>query len=118
MKYYLLKLIISSFIIVIVSEISKRSSLFGALLASIPIITVLFMIWLYIDTEDIDRIKNFSINIFWMVIPYLVLFMSFPVLINIGLNFWSSLAISICFTVIFYILTILILSNYDTSLYE
>ena len=74
MKYYLIKLIISYSIIVLVSEISKRSSFFSAILASIPIITVLFMIWLYIDTEDIDRIKNFSINIFWMVIPSLVLF--------------------------------------------
>ena len=118
MKYYLIKLIISSRIIVLVSEISKRSSFFGAILESIPIITVLSMIWLYIDTEDIDRIKNFLNNIFLMVIPSLVLLISLPFLINIGLNFWPSLAIPICFTVIFYILTILILSNYGTNLCE
>ena len=118
MKYYLLKLIISSIIIVIVSEISKRSSFFGAILASIPIVTVLSMIWLYIDTENISKIKNFSFNIFWMVVPSLVLFISLPFLIDIGFNFWSSLAIAIFFTIIFYILTILILSNYGINLYD
>lgn len=118
MKYYLIKLIISSSVIVIVSEISKKSSFFGAVLASIPIVTVLSMIWLYIDTEDIGKIKNFSFNIFCMVFPSLVLFISLPFLINIGFNFWSSLAIAILFTIIFYILTILILSNYGINLYD
>ncbi len=118
MKYYLLKLIISSCIIVIVSEIFKRSSFFGAILAFIPIVTVLSMIWLYIDTENIGKIKNFSFNIFCMVIPSFVLFISLPFLINIDFNFWSSLAIAIFFTIIFYILTILILSNYGINLYD
>jgi len=118
MKYYLLKLIISSCIIVIVSEISKKSSFFGAILASIPIVTVLSMIWLYIDTKDIGKIKNFTFNIFWMVIPSLVLFISLPFLINFGVNFWSSLATAIFLTIIFYILTILILSNYGINLHD
>ena len=64
MLYFILKIIISSIIIVLVSEISKKNSVFGAILASVPIITVLSMIWLYIDTEDINKIKNFSFNIF------------------------------------------------------
>ena len=118
MKYYLLKLIISSFIIVIVSEITKRNSFFSAILASIPIVTDLSMIWLYIDTEDIGKIKNFSFNLFWMVIPSLVLLISLPFLINIGFNFSSSLTIAIFFTIIFYILTILILSNNGINLYD
>ena len=117
MLYFILKIIISSIIIVLVSEISKKNSVFGAILASVPIITVLSMIWLYIDTEDINKIKNYSFNIFWMGIPSLVLFISLPLLFNIGLNFWSSLAIAIFFTIIFYILTILILSNYGINLY-
>ena len=111
MKYIFLKLIISSGIITIVSEISKKSSFIGGLVASIPLISVLSMIWLYIDSKDIEKIKNLSTSIFWMVIPSLVLFLSIPILINIGFNFWLSLIIAIILTISFYLLTILILSH-------
>ena len=111
MKYIFLKLIISSGIITIVSEISKKSSFIGGLVASIPLISVLSMIWLYIDSKDIGKIKNLSTSIFWMVIPSLTLFLSIPILINIGFNFWLSLIIAIILTISFYLLTILILSH-------
>ena len=116
MKYILLKLIISSGIIIIVSEISKKSSFIGGLVASIPLISVLSMIWLYIDSRDIEKIKNLSISIFWMVIPSLVLFLSIPILINIGFNFWHSILIGIILTIAFYLLTILLLSHYGIEL--
>ena len=95
MKYIFLKLIISSGIITLVSEISKKSSFIGGLVASIPLISVLSMIWLYIDSRDIEKIKNLSTSIFWMVIPSLILFLSIPILIDIGFNFWYSLIIAI-----------------------
>ena len=116
MKYIILKLIISSSIITLVSEISKKSSLVGGIIASIPLISVLSMIWLYIDSEDIEKIKDLSTSIFWMVIPSLMLFVSLPILINIGFNFWYSLLIAILLTISFYILTILILSYYGIKL--
>ena len=116
MKYIFLKLIISSGIITIVSEVSKKSSFVGGLVASIPLISVLSMIWLYIDSRDIEKIKILSTSIFWMVIPSLVLFLSIPILINIGFNFWDSLIIAIILTIAFYLLTIffylIMVSNY------
>ena len=116
MKYIFLKIIISSGIITLVSEISKKSSFIGGLVASIPLISVLSMIWLYIDSKDIGKIKNLSTSIFWMVIPSLILFLSLPILINIGFNFWYSLIIAIILTIVFYILTIFILSHYGIEL--
>ncbi len=116
MKYIFLKLIISSVIITIVSEISKKSSFIGRILASIPLISVLSIIWLYIDSKNIEKIKNTSTTIFWMVIPSLVLFLSIPILINIGFNFWYSLLIAIILTIAFYLLTTFILSNYGIEL--
>ena len=116
MKYIFLKLIISSVIITIVSEISKKNSFIGGLVASIPLISVLSMIWLYIDSRDIEKIKNLSTSIFWMVIPSLVLFLFIPILINIGFNFWYSLIIAIILTIAFYLLTIFILSHYGIEL--
>ena len=111
MNYIFLKLLISSVIITIVSEISKKSRFIGGLVASIPIISVLSLIWLYIDSRDIEKIKNLSTSIFWMVIPSLVLFLFIPILINIGFNFWYSLIIAIILTIAFYLLTIFILSH-------
>ena len=116
MNYIFLKLIISSGIITLVSEISKKSSLFGGLIASIPMISILSMIWLYIDSKDIEKVKDLSISIFWMVIPSLTLFLSLPILINIGFNFWYSLIIASILTIGFYILTILILSFYGIKI--
>ena len=116
MKFFILKVIISSGIITFVSEISKKNSFIGGLMASIPLISVLSMIWLYIESKDIEKIKNLSTSIFWMVIPSLLLFLSLPILINIGFNFWYSLMIAIILTIAFYILTILILSHYGIEL--
>ena len=64
MKYVILKIIISSGIITLVSEVSKKNSFIGGLIASIPLISVLSIIWLYIDTKDIEKIKNLSTSIF------------------------------------------------------
>ena len=116
MKYVILKIIISSGIITLVSEVSKKNSFIGGLIASIPLISILSMIWLYIDSRDIEKIKNLSTSIFWMVIPSLTLFLSIPVLISIGFNFWYSLIIAIILTIAFYLLTIFILSHCGVKL--
>ena len=116
MKYIFLKLIISSGIITLVSEISKKSSFIGGLVVSIPLISVLSMIWLYIDSRDIEKIKSLSTSIFWMVIPSLILFLSIPILIDIGFNFWYSLIIAIFLTIAFYLLIIFILSHFGIKL--
>ena len=116
MKYILFKLLVSSLIIALISEISKKSSFFGSLIASVPIISVLSLIWIYLESKDIEQIKSLSNSIFWMVIPSLILFISFPILLNAGLNFWTSLIIAIILTIIFYILAILILFSYGIKL--
>lgn len=64
MTYYILKIVITTFLIVLISEIAKRSSLMGAILASVPLVSVLAMIWLYIDTKDIAKISTLSSSIF------------------------------------------------------
>ena len=114
--YTLLKLLLSSSIIVLISEISKRDTFVGGLIASIPVISVLSIIWLYIETKNIEDIKNLSNSIFWMVIPSLSLFISLPILLKSGLGFYFSLTISILITLICYYVTIFILSKYGIKL--
>ena len=112
----IIKILVSSGIIVLVSEIAKKNAFFAGLIASIPLISILSMLWLYFETEDIEKIKNLSNSILWMVIPSLMLFLSFPVLINIGFNFYISLIISIILTIGCYSVTLLILSHYGIKL--
>ena len=111
MLQYAIKTFISALLIVAVSELSKRSSLLGALLASLPLVSVLAMLWLYSDTGDVTRIATLSTQIFWLVLPSLVLFIALPVLLKNGLAFYPSLAISIGLTSVSYLLLIFVLKR-------
>ena len=71
--YYIIKILISAILIVGISELSKRSSLIGAILTFIPFVSVLAFIWIYVDTKNVETISKLSYSIFWLVIPSLVL---------------------------------------------
>ena len=86
-----IKLLISSGIIVLVSEIAKKDTYLGGLIASIPLVSVLSLIWLYIDTKDIESVRNLSNSILWMVIPSITLFISLPILLRSGIGFYLSI---------------------------
>ena len=104
--HYFIKVFISSAIIVLVSEIAKKDNIIGGLIASIPIVSVLSMIWLYVDTNDIDKVKALANGILWMVVPSMSRFIVLPILINYGIKFYLSLTISILITMFCYLLTI------------
>ena len=99
MLYASLKVLLTSVLVVAVSEAGKRNSLVAAILASLPLISVLAMIWLYIDTRDAEKIAQLSTGIFWLVLPSLVLFIALPLLIRGGVPFYASLGLSIALTV-------------------
>jgi hypothetical protein len=90
-----IKVLLSALIIVAVSEISKRSSFLGGLLASLPLVSLLSFLWLYYETRDAAKIAALSWSIFWLVIPSLLLFVALPLLLKAGLRFPSALVISI-----------------------
>ena len=104
--HYFIKVFISSAIVVLVSEIAKKDNIFGGLIASIPIVSVLSMILLYIDTNNIDKVKALANGILWMIFPSMSLFIIFPILINCGIKFYLSLTISILITMVCYLITI------------
>ena len=116
MLQIIFKLLISSGIIVLVSEIAKKSAYLGGLIASIPLISVLSMIWLYIDTKDIESVRNLSNSILWMVIPSISLFISLPILLRSGIGFYLSIFLSIIITIGCYGMTILLLSRFGIEL--
>jgi hypothetical protein len=103
---YFVKVVVTALLVVAISEVSKRSSSVGALLASIPIVSVLAMIWLYSDTGDTAQVAALSRSGFWLVLPSLVLFLLLPVLLARGYHFYFSLAASIGATVLVYLCAI------------
>ena len=111
MTYYLLKLLITSALVVAISEVGKTSSFLGAVLASIPLVSVLAMAWLYFDTGDSEKVASLAVSIFWLVIPSLVLFVSLPVLLRANVNFYLSLGLSIALTASAYGLMVLALQK-------
>jgi len=115
-SYYLVKIVMTTLLVVLISEIVKRSSLLGAILASIPFASVLAMIWLYIDTRDIAKVSQFAFSVFWLVLPSLALFVSLPLLLRQGFNFYLSLVLSMGLTAGCYWLIVSILNHYGNKL--
>jgi hypothetical protein len=102
MSYYITKIVVSTVLVVLVSESARRSSLMGAILASVPIVSVLAMIWLYSETRDVAQVAALARSVVWLVIPSLVLFVVLPVLLGRGHGFYLSLGLSIVATVAAY----------------
>ena len=94
MLYTAVKVAITAVLVVAISEIGKRSSALGAILASLPITSLLAFIWIYAETGDTAKIATLSASIFWYVLPSLVLFVALPLLIGQGYGFWLSLAVA------------------------
>ena len=69
MTYYIIKILITTTLVILISEIAKRSSFMGSLLASLPLTSYLAMIWLYVDTANVEKVAGLSTGIFWLVIP-------------------------------------------------
>lgn len=114
--YYLVKIVITTLLVVAISEIAKRSSLVAAVLASIPLISVLAMFWLYVDTRDTARVSALASSVFWLVLPSLVLFLTLPLLLKQGLNFYLSMGIAIGLTGGSYILMLALLHHFGIRL--
>jgi hypothetical protein len=116
MLYPVLKALLSGVIIMAVSEIAKRSPAFGALVASLPLVSVLAIIWLWRDTGDTARIADHAEATFWYVIPSLPMFLAFPWLLRHGTPFWGALIAGLVLTVILYSLTIFIAARFGVRL--
>ncbi len=111
MIYYVIKVLLSSVTIVAISEISKRSTLIGSILASVPIVSLLAMVWIYLDTKDTAKIATLSQGIFWLVIPSLIFFILFPVLLKKNINFWLSFGVSLTIMVAGYFIMLFVLKK-------
>jgi len=101
--YYVFKLVVSASLIVLISEIAKRSTGFAALVASLPLTSLLAFVWLGLEGAQPEKIAALSSQIFWLIVPSLVLFPLLAVLLRMGVNLWVSLATASAATAIAYL---------------
>ena len=106
MLYPILKALLSGLIIMAVSEIAKRNAALGALVVSLPLVSILAIIWLWNETGDTERIASHAQATFWYVLPSLPMFLLFPALLRHGAGFWLALIASSAVTFVLYLLTI------------
>ena len=106
MLYAVLKALISGVLVGLVSETARRNAALGALFASLPLVSVLGMVWLWRDTQDTARLADHAEATFWYVLPSLPMFLLMPVLLRRGLGFWPSLGAGCVLTVILYAVTV------------
>ncbi len=116
MLYFIVKCVLSGIIIAAVSEIAKRSPALGALIVSLPLVSLLGILWLWRDTGDIERIASHAESTFWYVLPSLPMFLAFPAMLRAGVGFWPSMAASCVLTMVLYFITAWALSRFGIDL--
>ncbi len=112
----IIKVALTSVLVVAIAEAGKRSVLLASILASLPLTSVLAFVWLYADTGDTEKVAALSIGIFWLVLPSLILFIALPLLLRAGVGFVPSLAVSVTLTAGGYALMLAILGRFGVEI--
>lgn len=116
MAWYALKTLLTAGIVVLVSEVAKQKAILGSLIASLPLVSVLGMLWLYGETQDSERLIKHSEGTFWYVIPSLPMFLFMPWLMRKGVGFYGSMLAGLALTIVLYLLTAWFLSRFGINL--
>ena len=115
MQYLIMKYLITAGVVVVVSEFAKRSDKLGGLIAALPLVTVLTLIWLYVEHQPASKIANHAYYTFWYVLPTLPMFLLFPYLLP-KLGFALALISCVIFTIILFFLYALLLKQFGIDL--
>ena len=116
MRWIITKYLITAGLVVLVSETAKRSDKLGALIASLPLVTVLTLIWLYVEQQPATKIADHAWYTFWYVVPTLPMFLLFPMLLT-RFGFWLALVSSACITMVCFGLFALLLRRFGIVLW-
>jgi hypothetical protein len=116
MLYAAIKALLSGAIIAIVSEVAKRYPGIGALILSLPLISILAFIWLWRDTRDQEGIATLAQSTFWFILPTLPMFLVLPALLRGGMGFWAALGLACLLTVLLYAAMTWALGRFGVSL--
>lgn len=115
MTWIITKYFITAGLVVLISELAKRSDKLGAVIAALPIVTVLTLIWLYVEKQPEFKIANHAYYTFWYILPTLPMFLAFPALLP-RIGFWPTLLVGIAITAACFWLFTLLLRRFNVNL--
>jgi F0F1-type ATP synthase assembly protein I len=115
MMWLITKYLATAAVVVLVSEVAKRSDKLGGFIAALPLVTLLALIWLYLEHQPASKIANHAWYTFWYVIPTLPMFLAFPFLLP-RLGFWPTLLASVLITSVCFGLFALALRRFGIEL--
>ncbi len=107
MSWLIFKYATTAFLVVVISEVAKRSDRLGSFIAALPTITILTLLWLHFERQPDEKIINHAYYTFWYVIPTLPMFCMFPWLHG-KLGYWGALGASVGITIVCFVAVILI----------
>jgi hypothetical protein len=116
MLMLIVKYAVSAFVIVAVSEVAKRADRLGSLLASLPLVSIMIMVWLHLEKQGSAKISTHAYYTFWYVLPTLPMFLLMPWMLNRGVGFWQSLAASSALTILCFLVTACLMKRFGVSL--
>lgn len=115
----LLKYLITAGIVVLVSEFAKRSDKLGALIAALPVVTTIAMVWMFVELsgqERADKIGNHAWFTFWYVLPTLPMFLAIPWMLKKGIHFGWVMGAYCVGTMILFVLLHLVMKKFGVPL--
>jgi hypothetical protein len=116
MLYLAAKAAISGVIVAAASETARRSPALGALIVSLPLTSLLALVWLWHDAGDTERVAALAQSTFWYVLPTLPMFLVMPVMLRHGAGFWLALAAGCALTAALYLVTVWVLAKFGIAL--
>lgn len=115
MAWIIAKYLSTAAVVVLVSELAKRSDKLGGLVAALPLVTILALIWLHLENQPESKVANHAWYTFWYVVPTLPMFLAFPALLP-RLGFWPTLLASLVITVVCFGLFALVMRRFGIEL--
>jgi hypothetical protein len=116
MSQFVARALLSGVIIALIALVARRNAAAGALVASLPLLSILGMVWLWHDTHDPDRMARHVEATFWYVLPSLPMFLLVPWLIRHGIGFPFALVAGCTLTVALYLITIGVAARFGVRL--
>ncbi|WP_324807455.1 DUF3147 family protein [Sphingomonas sp. LY29] len=102
MFLFIIKAVLSGILVAAISTVARRYPGWGGLLASLPMVSVLSMLWLYGETKDSERVAALSMGAFWFILPSLPMFIIIPLMLRAGVGFTLTMLVAAAITVLLY----------------
>lgn len=116
MTAFAVRAILSGLIVALIALIARKNPTAGGLLASIPLVSTLGMIWLWHDTRDPKLVADYVGSTFWYFLPSMPMFLLIPALLRSGYGFWTALATGCALTIVLYLITVTVAARFGITL--